>query len=462
MTNGMFTPPDGEDEKHAYHTKLEKKLKRKLASFDNFVESQILSGFLLFIATAIALIWASHPVWQSAYHTLVKTSFGFQLEEFIFSKTLQFWANDVLLTLFFFVVGLEIKRELLVGELVDRKRALTVIAAAVGGMIFPAIIFTLFNYDQPTLRGWGIPVATDTAFALGILSCFRKQCPKGLFTFLAALAIIDDIGAICIIGFFYSDNVDIAILSLAFALICFLTLLNYAGVRKLTPYFIFGLLIWLCVELAEIHGTVAGIVVAFTIPARPAKGPRTFIKQTKELILFFEKRKEENPLILEDQKQHEILEEVKHTVNQATTPLQRSESALERHIGFFILPIFALLNAGIAVNLSLISEIFYHPLSKGIFFGLLIGKPLGIMLFTLASLKMKIGSLPDNINLRHIAFVGVLGGMGFTMSIFMTTLGFQDKELVLLSKAAIILASITAATAVIIGLSLSSRNIKST
>ena len=442
---GIFTPPEGEKSEHAYHTNMEKKVSAALTPFQEYINSQATASIFLLICTVTALIWASIPAISHSYTSLVNTSLGFHVAHFLFDKPLQFWVNDILLALFFFFVGLEIKREFLVGELTKPKSALFVVIAAVGGMVVPASIYYLVNTGTVTQFAWGIPMATDTAFALGILSCFRKMIPKGAFTFLAALAIIDDIGAILVIAIFYTKNVDPSLLLIAMFFCGMLFLMNYAGFRKPLPYFLVGILIWTSLEATGIHGTVAGIIVAFLIPARPKKGPKHFIKKTRELLNYFEKRKAINPLVLEDEKQHAVLEKVQEVAKEATTPLQRWESKLELPIALLVLPLFALVNAGITVDINLITDIFKQPVALGIFLGLVFGKPLGVLLFSKIAVTCNWGKLPDNTNFYHILCVSVLTGIGFTMSIFISDLSFSHQaHFLALSKLSLVISSFVA------------------
>ncbi len=446
MSNsGLFHPPEGEKDKHAYHSPLEKKVRQILTPFQNYIKAQVTASILLLTCTLIALIWASIPALSHWYDAFTKLSFGFHFENMIFEESLRFWVNDVLLTLFFFFVGLEIKREFLVGELTDHKRALLVLCSAFGGMLVPTAIYLIFNHNTPTQFGWGIPMATDTAFALGILACFRRKLPPGIFTFLAALAIIDDIGAILVVAIFYTQHINTLMLFLAMLLVLLLILINYAGFRKPFPYLLIGLLIWALVEAAGIHGTVAGILVAFLIPARPLRGPNQFIKKAKKLLLNFEKRKQTSQLVLEDPAQHAVLEDVQEIARQATTPLQRWESQLELPVALIILPLFALINAGIPINSHLINSVFTQRVSLGIFLGLVLGKPIGILLFTRMALWCRLGSLPTHTTFKHVISAAMLTGIGFTMSLFIANLSFAtNMHVLVIAKAAILFGSIAA------------------
>ncbi|PIZ04223.1 MAG: Na+/H+ antiporter NhaA [Gammaproteobacteria bacterium CG_4_10_14_0_8_um_filter_38_16] len=445
MSNSkIFHSGKGEDDEHAYHTPLEHKVKGLIAPFQEFINSQATASVFLLLCTLAALIWASIPVIATWYTNFVTTSIGFHISDLMISKPLRFWVNDGLITLFFFFIGLEIKWELLVGELTDHKRAVFILFAAIGGMLTPATIYFVFHVGSQNQSGWAIPMATDTAFALGILSCFKNRIPKGVFTFLAALAIIDDIGAIIVIAICYTAHLNIWMLLIAFFLAVLLILCNYAGFRKPWLYIIIGLLIWAAIEEAGVHGSISGILVAFTIPARPGRGPRQFIKHARELLNRFEIRKEETALILEDQKQHAALEEVQEVAQQATTPLQRWESKLALPITLFVLPLFALVNAGIPIDLHLIDNVFTHRVSLGIILALVIGKPSGVLLFSRIALWFKLGIMLEETTFKQLIGAAVLTGIGFTMSLFILNLSFSDSNTVLIAKAAILISSVLA------------------
>lgn len=441
----IFKPPEGEEDKHAYHSPLEQKVSEVLSPFEQFKKSQILASSLLMLCALVAILWASLPMAKYSYQWFTHLQFGFHIAGNTIAQPVEFWVNDILLTLFFFLIGLEIKREVLVGELANKKTAVLVTLAAIGGMVFPAGLYMLINIGSPeTIHAWGIPMATDTAFALAMLSLFKNKLPTNVFTFMAALAIIDDIGAILVIAIFYSDNIVIAPLILAACLLLCLVLFNYSGVRNPIPYLGLGILILILVESAGIHSTIAGIAVAFTIPARPQKGPRHFLNRTKSLLQYFEHRKDKAQL-LADKKQHEILEELKENLVHATTPLQRWESNLELPILLIILPLFALVNAGLPIQTFANYEAFFQPLTIGIIIGLVIGKPLGITLFSWVALKLKQGTLPEGIKLKHVMAISLFAGIGFTMSLFVSSLAFEPNSAnALIAKGSIFIGSILA------------------
>jgi Na+:H+ antiporter, NhaA family len=442
----FFHSPEGEDKQHNYLTKLEEKLEKALTPFEEFAQSQIAAGGLLLFATFAALIIASIPWTYPYYIKLVNAHIGFHIGNYAFNADLKYWVNDILLTLFFFVIGLEIKREFLVGEFVNFKKATLVIVAAIGGMIIPVLIYSLATYQNSlALRGWGIPMATDTAFMLGILALFRDKFPKGLIAFMVAVAIVDDIGAILIIALFYTESVVGIYILIAALFLCMLIIFNLAGVRKPLPYLCIGMLVWLMTELSGVHGTIAGILIAFTIPARPKKGPKYVISHVRKLITGFELRKKQTPLVLQDEKQHRMLEEVQMLAKHATTPLQSWEHALALPVALFILPLFALTNAGIPLTLPLLKTALSSTVTIGIALALALGKPTGIISFCYFACKFKIGKLPKNTKLSQIAGAAILAGIGFTMSLFIADLSFpENAQRLLLAKTGILLGSLIA------------------
>lgn len=441
---GIFKSDEKEHDIHAYKTSAEEKIRAFTSPFEKFISNQEVTSLLLCLSTIFALIFATLPATGEAYKNLIHTDFGFIFGDISWSKDLKFWVNDLLLTLFFFVIGLEIKREFLVGELQDFKKSGLIIVGAIGGMLVPATIYIFLNFNSEMVSGFGIPIATDTAFAVGLLSLFRKKLPKGVFPFITALAIIDDIGAISIIALFYSKSIDWSYLLLALAITFILCAINIFGARRSLPYMILGLIMWYFIERAGIHGTIAGVIVAFTIPARPRRGPINYIDKVKNLINYFEKRKEEKPLILEDPKQHDLVEKIKEVSIDSTTPLQRWENRLEIPITILVLPIFAFFNAGIPVNFDFIAQVLNNSMSAGIILGLLIGKPLGIVLFAYFAVRITRLELPSNTSFIDILALSFFCGIGFTMSIFIADINFSNK-LLEVAKLAILIASIFSA-----------------
>lgn len=426
---------------------LEKSFSSVVTPFQEFIRNQKTASVLLLLSTTTALIIANSPL-ADAYHALIETRMGFVLGDDDLTMSLQHWVNDGLMALFFFILGLEMKRELLVGELRDAARALPVFAAAIGGMLVPALLFYATNHTGNATQGWAIPMATDTAFAIGVLALLGNRVPPGLTTFLLALAIIDDMGAVLVIALFYSDAINLQYLSTAAILLIILMIMNLLGIRRPVIYFAGGGLVWLAMLGSGIHATLAGILVAMIVPARPKRSTRAFVRRSRELIDEFEamdNNEEDNAPVLAKPDKHEVLENLQQTAAQAATPLQLWERALEHPVALFVLPLFALINAGISLELSALPTLLGNSLGLGIFLGLVLGKVIGISLPTYALLKLKIGRLPAGVKQGHILGLGMLGGMGFTMSIFIATLGFADQpEQQVIAKISILSASMIA------------------
>lgn len=441
----IFHSPKGEAEKHAYETRLEQRVAKALTPFEEFVRSQVVASSLLLVATLAALFFASLPYTATYYAKFIEFHLGIHISKHVFSADIKYWVNDILLTLFFLVLGLEIKREFLVGEFTNLKRASLIIIASFGSMLLPVLIYLAFNYRSPTIHGWGIPLPIGTAFTIGILALFRSKFPKGLISFIAAVAILDDICAILIIALFYSEYVAIGYLVVAICLLLILIMLNFAGIRHPLPYVVVGIGVWVMTELSGVHGTIVGIAVALTIPARPKIGPKRVVQRIKELMAYFELRKKELPLILADEKQHAVLQEVKQIAVQATTPLQRWERVLELPVALLILPLFVFANSGVPVSWHLLHTALYDPVALGIALALVVGKPLGIIIFSYLACKVGAGKLPRYVQFKQVVGASLLGGIGFTLSLFIAELSFIDNsQELLLAKMGIIIGSFLA------------------
>jgi NhaA family Na+:H+ antiporter len=435
----------GNDKPDKMGTSLERKLEKILPPFQRFTHDQTTGSILLIICTCAALLVANSTL-AHEYEALLLTETGLVFGDWSLTMSLRHWINEGLMSLFFFVLGLEIKRELLVGELKGPRRSLPMIAAALGGMLMPALIYIAFTAGTSLIHGWGIPMATDTAFAVGVLALLHRHIPAGLTAFLTALAIIDDLGAILVIAVFYTESINLPFLATAILLLLLLILLNAAGIRRPVVYFLIGGLVWLAMLGSGVHATVAGILVALTVPARPKRGPGWFVKRTHNLAEEFEtmERESDKPLLGEEA-QHAVAENIKDTVEKATTPLRNWERYLERPVALVVMPVFALANAGIPLDLQTLPGLLSNPLASGVVIGLLLGKLIGITLMTWLSLRLGLGKLSAGVQMRHIVGVGLLGGMGFTMSIFIASLGFSsNNETLVVAKTAILLASLFA------------------
>ncbi|MBK6731783.1 MAG: Na+/H+ antiporter NhaA [Bacteroidetes bacterium] len=413
---------------------------RVLQPLNNYISKSATSGILLFISALSAIVMANIPATSHMYHNLWEIKFTIGFEPYAISKNLHHWINDGLMSIFFFVVGLELKREIMAGELSNPKDAMLPIIAAVGGMVFPALIYALFNLNTDSSGGWGIPMATDIAFALGILYLLGDRIPTSLKIFLTALAIADDLGAVLVIAFFYSS--DISISSLAYGLLFLVILIagNYMGVRKALFYGIIGIGgVWLAFLLSGVHATIAGVLAALTIPANVKVNERQYVSKLNQLNRQFESADPNNNSLV-TKEQFNILEEIVTHTKAALTPLQRLEHGLHPIVAYFVMPIFAFANAGITLSGDVLSSLTSN-VALGVMFGLLFGKTIGVLLLSKLAIHFKIASLPTGTNFKMIIGASLLASVGFTMSLFITELAFQNPEYIFEAKLGVLAAS---------------------
>lgn len=425
-----------------------------LRPFVEFARLEASGGILLIVAAAAAIVWANSSAAESYFH-LWESHARISFQEWALDLSLHEWINDGLMALFFLVVGLEIKREIVLGELSSPKRAAFPIAAAIGGMAVPAVIFLAFTSGTPYARGWGIPTATDIAFSLGALALLGSRVPVSLKIFLTAFAIVDDLGAVLVIALFYNTGISLSALALAGLFFMLLILANLAGERRLTVYSLLGVGLWLSLLHSGVHATIAGVLLAFTIPARVRLYPREFVDKARSIIerLRREAERDESPL---SQDRQDALQTLERACLQAQMPLQRLEHILHPWTTYCVLPIFALANAGVAIESGLGSA-FSHPMTIGITLGLLVGKSLGVLAAAYLAVRLRLAALPRGLAWGHLFPVAVLGGIGFTMSLFISNLAFTDAEARNLAKAGILLGSLASG---VIGTLLLSRKLK--
>jgi NhaA family Na+:H+ antiporter len=366
-------------------------------AFKQFYENKSSVGILLIICTAISLSIANSPL-QHMYHHILEADLSVKFWKIDLPFSLEMWVNDGLMAIFFFLVGLEIKRELIFGELSSFRKASLPISAAIGGMLVPAVIYSMFNFGTDTASGWGIPMATDIAFAIGILSLVGNKVPVSLKVFLTALAVVDDLGAILVIAVFYTDNLSFNFLMAGFAVFALMLILNKLNNNNMAIYIILSLILWYFIYQSGIHATIAGVLAALAIPFR---------KQLKNSML------------------HKI------------------EHALVNPVNFGIIPLFALVNTAIPIEGDFLVTLQTLTFS-GIAFGLIIGKPIGILGFAILSVRAGISSLPVDVKGRHLLGAGFLGGIGFTMSIFISMLAFSDVQFINIAKISVLIASLIA------------------
>ncbi|MFT6450300.1 MAG: NhaA family Na+:H+ antiporter [Oleispira sp.] len=427
------------------NTAIESGFERVVTPFQEFIASQKTASVILIICTFVALLIGNSSLFHQ-YELILNSQIGLFFADASFSLSLHHFINDGLMAIFFFLLGLEIKRELVAGELQDTNKRILMFAAAAGGMVFPALIFYGINQSSPdTVIGWGIPMATDTAFAVGVLALLGNRVPKALYAFVVAFAIIDDLGAILVIAVFYTEQIIVEWLLLALVITLCLGSLNLLGIRKITPYLLLGLILWVAFLFSGIHATLAGILCALMIPARPRHGSLWLVNRIRTLIKRIDNKQIHEKPIIESQQQHVMVKSIEDAAQKVMTPLQRWEHKLDLPVALFIIPVFALANASIEVSLDSLSSVISQPLGLGILLGLVVGKPLGIFLLSWMVIKLKLGNLPHNMTMSHLLGLGMLGGMGFTMSIFISDLAFSNfPGLLYEAKLSIILASFIA------------------
>ena len=403
-------------------------VRRLVTPFGEFFRAESASGIVLLACAALALLWANSP-WGESYFALWHAHLVVSGGPVHLDYSLHHWINDGLMAVFFFMVGLEIKREVLVGELASPKQAALPIAAAIGGMVVPAGIYVLFNAGTPELRGWGIPMATDIAFALGVLALLGSRAPTGLKIFLAALAIVDDLGAVLVIALFYSEGIDWNMLLYSGITLIVLFAANRGGIRRPAVYALLGLVLWYFFLKSGVHATIAGVLLAMTIPARTKINVSEFVSSAREYLQAFEADGlRADPAAPLTQRQESALEHLEGAAESVQSPLLSIEHALVPWVAFGIMPLFALANAGVALEPEVVGNV-GSPVVLGIALGLLIGKPIGIALFAWAAVKIGMAGLPAGVRTAHLVGVGLLGGIGFTMSLFIANLAFDDVTL---------------------------------
>lgn len=419
----------------------EKAFNKVYTPFEHFLHAQTTTGLILMSMTIIALFLANSPL-VHAYEHIIHTHITISIGDYTIAHSLHHWINDGLMAIFFFIVGLEIKREVLVGELSDIKVAILPILSAIGGMILPAIIYYSFNYSDVGVNGWGIPMATDIAFAISALVLLGNRVSPALITFLVALAIVDDLGAVLVIALFYTSDIHLVQLSLALATFALMIITNRFGIRNTLLYFILGLIMWLFMLDSGVHATIAGILAALTIPSKPSQTPQDFSQHTINLLQEYDTYPVATDYTMHE-KQKAILQNIKDRINSVSSHSSRLEHLLHRPVSLLIIPIFALANAGISIDFSSIENVIFSNISLGVMSGLVIGKVLGIAGTAYIAIKLGIAKLPQNSTISQLFGVAFLGGIGFTMSIFVADLAFyEDEAMIFQAKIGILLASI--------------------
>ena len=444
----MSNQPQKESGKHqdgVIYAPWERRFSKVLTPFDEFVHGQTTSGLLLMASAVVALMMANSFFYETYSHIL-HTLVGLNIGEWKLEMSLHHWVNDALMALFFFLVGMELKREIMVGELSDLKKAALPIIAAIGGMVVPALLFFSFNQEGDASRGWGIPMATDIAFAVGALVLLGNKVPKTLVTFLVALAIVDDLGAVLVIALFYTKELIPMWIGIAALFVGVLMFFNTIGIRKVTPYLLVAVLLWYALLQSGVHATIAGVLGAFSVPARPKYDPGLFASRLKELMERFKTGLDSGKNILTNNQLQAVVQSLETDVNYVQTPLQSLEHHWHVPVAFFVIPVFALFNAGVPLQFESWSAVLTNPIVLGVSVGLVVGKFIGIVGACWIFLKLGLTQLPTGVKFSQLAGVALLAGIGFTMSIFVAELAYASThpDFLVMAKVGILSASVLA------------------
>ncbi len=407
-----------------------------------FIHIQGVSSVVLLLAAIAALVWANSP-WHESYHHV----WDMELNLSRLTLPVHAWINDALMAIFFFLVGMEIKHEIVHGELSDMRRASLPIVAALGGMVVPALIYAGINFRQAGAHGWGIPMATDIAFSLGVLAMV-KGIPAELKVFLLSLAIADDIGAIAVIAVFYTETLRIESLILGLLLLIIMYLVHRVGIHHAMIYATLGVLFWVAIQRSGIHATIAGVILGFMVPTTPQLSFEEFERIGTDVVRRYRKALAGNDTAAATR----MLGVLEQVVSATEAPSERLTRKLNDWVSFLVLPLFALANAGVEFSAGGVGELLRSHVAWGVFFGLVIGKPLGIFAFSWAAVKLGVADLPHHVSWRLVSAVGMLAGIGFTVSIFISSLAFNDAAMLTDAKAAVLGASLVAGIVGYVGL----------
>ncbi|MCP5068747.1 MAG: Na+/H+ antiporter NhaA [bacterium] len=430
------------------------KLAERMAQpFVRFMELEVSSAILLLVGSVVALIWANSP-WGASYAHFWHTPLSLQLGDLIgLELSLAHWVNDGLMAVFFFVDGMEIKRELVEGELSSRSRALLPILAALGGMVVPAGIYAYFHAGGVAAHGWGIPMATDIAFAVAALSVLGPRVPPSLRIFLLALAIVDDLGAIAVIAVFYTAEIHLSSLGLAAGGMVFCVLMNKAGIRSFLPYLVVGCFVWFETHHSGVHATIAGVLLGFLTPCSVDEDDhesliersRHALERMREVLVGVHETPD--PVDHGGHARHHAGRQLSDLARNSISPLDYLVNVLERPVAFVIMPIFALANAGVVLDTSTLGEPMALSVAWAVALGLVVGKPIGVTLFSWLAVRSGLAELPRGVNWGMVAATGVLAGIGFTVALFVTALAFDDSTHIAGSKIGILAGSVVATAA---------------
>ena len=420
---------------------------RRYRNLIRFTHSSTRAAGAMLIAAVIALVIANTPAhgpFLEFWHTEVVIGFG----DAVGAMSLAHIINDVFMAVFFLLVGLEIKYEMTVGELTNIRQAALPIIAAFGGVAVPIVIYSLFNAGDPAAaQGWGVPTATDIAFALGIMALLGSRVPNGVRVFLSTLAVADDIIAILVIAVFYGHSPSFFWLALAAVVFVVLLVMNRTHIYSLFPYIAVGGVLWFCVFMSGVHSTIAGVLLAFAIPSGSRVNLNSFLHWSDDRVKKARSVYDEDTPVIAQDEYIKTVQSISHVTRQVVPPATRLEHKLYPWVYFGILPLFALTNADVALGGADFAALASSPVLLGVFFGLVVGKPLGIMLFSFITVKLKIASLPENVNWMHMLGASILGGVGFTMAIFVANLAYDGEALITAAKLGILVASLVAGIA---------------
>ena len=416
-----------------------------LRPFQRFFGLQASGSLLLLGSAVLALAAANSPFAEGWFH-FWETPLAAGLGDFTIAKPLHIWINDGLMAIFFFVVGLEIKREFLIGELSSARKAALPLMAALGGMVVPAAIYAAFNAGTEGARGWGIPMATDIAFALGVLALLGSRAPLALKVFLTALAIVDDMGAVLVIAIFYTSDLSLAMLGVAGAFLGGMVLLNVLHVRIPLAYLLLGIGMWVALLESGVHATISGVLGALTIPVRRKIAVYEFTNRVRAYLQTVEEEEARTDPVDLSNDQRDAIHSLEKACEAVDTPLARLEHALHPWVAYFIMPVFALANAGVALDAG-IGGTLSSPVALGIIAGLVLGKQVGVMLFAWLAVRLKLGDLPSDTTWSQLYGVALLCGIGFTMSLFIANLAFASMDALDTAKAGILAASLVSGVA---------------
>lgn len=421
--------------------------------FVRFMELEISSAILLLSMAVVALLWANSP-WGDTYAAFWHIPFGLQLGDFFHLElSLEHWVNDGLMAVFFFMVGMEIKREMVYGDLSSRERAMLPLFGALGGMIVPAGIYVFLHAGGPAVRGWGVPMATDIAFAVAALSVMGSRVPSSLRVFLLALAITDDLGAVAVIAVFYTAEIHVSALAYAGAGLLLCILANIIGIRSMLVYGVLGLFVWFQTHHSGVHATIAGVLLGFVTPTKVWRHDHeTLIHRGRDALdhlrdLLRGVHDTPEPVDHGGHGRHHATRELASLARETVSPLDFLVNLLERPVAFFIMPIFALANAGVVLDASTLGDPMALRVAAAVALGLVVGKPVGIGLFSWVAVRSGLAVLPKGVNWGMLTATGVLAGIGFTVALFVTALAFTDPVHAAGSKIGILLGSVFATAA---------------